>query len=121
MNENCYTEYFLSLISQTLLLHWCTPKYSHHIALDKLLGKIQDHIDKFVEIYLAKYNKQPVKTFTINITAHSNCDDLVGYYNIQIENLKKIKTSLKSANELQGIIEGMIADIEQCIYLLKLD
>jgi hypothetical protein len=120
-SENCHTEYFLSLLSQTLLFHWCTPKYSHHIALDKVLGRLQDHIDKFIEVYLAKFNKQPVKSFNIKMAASSDCSDLVGYYEHQIEHLKRIKTSLKTATELQGIIESMVADIVQCIYLLKLD
>ena len=121
MIENCYTEYFLSLLSQTLLFHWCTPKYSHHIALDKLHSSIQNHIDKFVEVYLAKFNKQPINKFTIKITANSDCDNIDVYYNTQLDNLKKIKTSLTKASELQGIIEGMVADIQQFLYLYRLE
>lgn len=120
MIENCYTEYFLGLLSQTLLFHWCTPKYSHHIALDKLHGRIQDHIDKFIEVYLAKFNKQPVNKFNIKMTACSDCDNLEGYYNLQIDNLKKIKGALSKATELQGIVESMVADIDQFIYLIRL-
>lgn len=103
------------------MFHWCTPKYSHHLALDKVHGRLQDHVDKFVEVYLARSNKQPVKPFNINITAITCCSNLVDYYETQIENLKKIKTSLKGANELHDIVEGMIADINQHIYLLKLE
>lgn len=121
MSDNCHMEYFLGLLSQTLLFHWCTPKYSHHLALDKVHGRLQDHIDKFVEVSIAKYNKQPVKPFNIKMTATSNCNNLVSYYETQIDTLKKIKTSLKSATELQGIVESMIADINQHIYLLRLD
>ena len=121
MNENCYTECFLCLLSQTLLYHWCTPKYSHHIALDKLHGRIQDHIDKFIEVYLARFKKQPVPKFTIKMSAKNDCENMDEYYNIQIEYLKKIKTSLNKANELQGIIESMIADIQQFLYLIRLE
>ena len=121
MNDNCYTEYFLCLLSQTLMFHWCTPKYSHHLALDKVHGRLQDHIDKFVEVYLARFNKQPVKPFNVKMTATSDCSNLVSYYETQIKTLKKIKTSLKDATELQGIVESMIADINQHIYLLKLE
>lgn len=28
MAENLYTEYFLGLLGQIKLLHWCTPKYA---------------------------------------------------------------------------------------------
>ena len=121
MNDNCYTEYFLCLLSQTLMFHWCTPKYSHHLALDKVYARLQDHIDKFVEVYLARFNKQPVKTFNVKMTATSDCSNLVGYYETQIKTLKKIKTSLKDSTELQGIVESMIADVTQHIYLLKLE
>jgi hypothetical protein len=121
MSENCYSECFLALLSQTLLFHWCTPKYAHHMALDKLLARLQDHIDKFVEVYLAKFNKQPVKPFNIKMTANSDCSKIIPYYEHQLEHLKKIKTSLKTSTELQGIIEGMCADIIQCIYILNLD
>ena len=55
------------------------------------------------------------------MTATSNCNNLVSYYETQIDNLKRIKTTLKSATELQGIVESMIADINQHIYLLRLD
>lgn len=121
MSENCYTEYFLSLLSQTLLFHWCTPKYSHHMALDKLLARLQDHIDKFVEVYLAKFNKQPVKPFNVKMTANSDCSNVIEYYQHQLEHLKKIKTSLKTSTELQGIVEGISSDIIHCMYLLNLD
>jgi DNA-binding ferritin-like protein len=103
------------------MFHWCTPKYSHHLALDKVYSRLQDHIDKFVEVYLARFNKQPVKTFNVKMTATSDCSDLVSYYETQIDNLKKIKTALKSSTELQGIVESMIADVVQHIYLLKLE
>ena len=121
MSENCYTEYFLGLLSQTLLFHWCTHKYSHHLALDKLHGRIQDHIDKFIEVYLAKFNKQPVNKFNIKMTATSDCENMDEYYTSHIEVLKKIKTSLNKASELQGIIESMVADIQQFLYLIRLE
>ena len=120
MSENCYTEYFLSLFSQTYLFHWCTPKYAEHMSLDKLLNKLKEHIDKFVEIYLAKFNKQPVQPFNISMKASSDCSDIIGYYETQIDNLKKIKNALKTAPELQGIVEGMVGDINQAIYVMKL-
>jgi hypothetical protein len=122
--NNCYTEYFLGLLSQTLLFHWCTPKYSHHLAIDKLYGRLQDKSDRFIEVYLAKFNKQPVNNFNIEISASSDCDNIFTYYEAQKENLKKIKTALnkpQAASGLQGIVDDIISDIDQCIYLLRLE
>jgi ribosomal protein L17 len=55
------------------------------------------------------------------MSAKNDCENMDEYYNIQIEYLKKIKTSLNKANELQGIIESMIADIQQFLYLIRLE
>ena len=123
MSENSYTEYFLGLLAQTLLFHWCTPTYSHHIALDKLHSRLQDKTDRFIEVYLAKFNKQPVAKFNIDVSASSDCSDLNGYYNTQKENLKKIKIALNKAGAtgLVGIIEDMTSDIDQFLYLIRLE
>ena len=43
------------------------------------------------------------------------------YYNFQLDHLKRIKTALNKATELQGIVESMVADIEQFLYLLRLE
>jgi len=124
MSGDCYTGYFLGLLSQTLLFHWCTPKYSHHIALDKLYSRLQDKSDRFIEVYLAKFDKQPVHIFNVDINATSDCDNMNAYYNTQKENLKKIKTALNkapNAGGLQGILEDMINDIDQFVYLKRLE
>lgn len=91
------------------------------MALDKLYGRLPGHIDKFVEVYLAKFNKQPVKPFNVKMTANSDCSNVIEYYQHQLEHLKKIKASLKTVTELQGIVEGISSDIIHCMYLLNLD
>ncbi len=121
MNDNCYTEYFLGLLGQIKLFHWSIMKYSVHIALDKLHSELSENIDKFVEIYIGKFNKQPLNKFTINMTATSDCDNLYSYLDINRENLKKIRTSLNKTNELQNIIDEMLGNIDQCIYLIRLE
>ena len=55
------------------------------------------------------------------MTASSDCENMDDYYNFQLEHLKKIKTALNKATELQGIVESMVADIQQFLYLIRLE
>lgn len=121
MSDNNYTEFFLGLLGQIKLFHWSIMKYSIHIALDKLHTDLSNNIDKFVETYIGKFNKQPLNKFTINMTATSDCDNLLLYLDTQRENLKKIRTSLNKATELQNIIDEMMGNIDQSIYLIRLE
>ena len=121
MSNNIYTEYFLGLLGQIKLFHWSVMKYSLHIALDKLHSQLSDNIDKFVEVYIGKFNKQPLNKFTINMSATSDCDNIIAYLEIQREKLIKIRTSLNKSYELQNIIDEMLGNIDQCIYLSKLE
>lgn len=121
MSDNCYTEYFLGVLGQIKLFHWSVMKYTVHIALDKLHSELSDKIDKFVEIFIGKFNKQPLNNFDITMTATSNCDNIFSYLETQRDNLKKIRKTLNNTTELQNIIDEMLGEIDQCIYLIKLE
>ncbi len=120
MSDNIYTEFFLELLSQIKLFHWSVMKYSMHIALDKLHSQLSDNIDKFVEIYIGKFNKQPLNKFVIKMSATSDCDNIILYLDKQRDNLKKIRISLNKTTELQNIIDEMLGNIDQSIYLMNL-
>lgn len=116
-----YTEYFLGLLTQIKLFHWSVKSYSAHVALDKLHSTLSDNVDKFVEAYIGKYKLQPIQPFNINITATSNCQNIIEYLQSQYENIKKIRTGVNKATELQNIIDEMLGNIDQSIYLLNLN
>jgi DNA-binding ferritin-like protein len=116
-----YSEYFLGLLTQIKLFHWSIKNYSAHVALDKLHSALSDNIDKFIEAYIGKYKLQPIPVFTINTTATSNCQNIIEYLQAQHDNIKKIRTGVNKASELQNIIDEMLANIDQSIYLLNLN
>ena len=109
------------LLSQIKLFHWSVMKYSQHIALDKLHSSLSENVDKFIEIYIGKYNKQPLKKFNISMTASSDTTDINNYLELEIEKIKKIRNNLSKATELQNIIDEMMGNINQCKYLLNLE
>lgn len=120
MSDKIYIEYFLNLLNQIKLFHWTVMKYSEHIALDKLHSSLSENIDKFIEIYIGKFNKQPMTKFNISITISSDTSNINNYLELEIEKIKKIRATLNKATELQNIIDEMLGDINQCKYLLKL-
>lgn len=121
MSNNLYTEYFLGLLGQIKLFHWSTKKYSTHIALDKLHSSLSDNIDKFMEVYIGKYDKQPIQIFKINMEATSDCKIIMDFLLAQRENIKKLRNTLKTANDLQNILDEILANINQSIYLINLE
>jgi hypothetical protein len=42
----------LTLRNQIKIYHWQTMKYPRHKATDKLVDKLDDNIDMFVEVYM---------------------------------------------------------------------
>ena len=120
MTEKIYIEYFLGLLGQIKVFHWSVMKYSQHIALDKLHSSLSENIDKFIEIYIGKSNKQPLGIFDIKMTANSNTSNIINYLELEIEKIKKIRGSLNKITELQNIIDEMLGNINQCKYLLNL-
>jgi hypothetical protein len=120
MSEKIYIEYLLNLLNQIKLFHWSVMKYSQHKALDKLYSSLSDNIDKFIEIYIGKFNKQPLSIFNINISISSDTSDINNYLELEIEKIKKIRISLNKATELQNIIDEILGNIHQCKYLLNL-
>lgn len=110
----------LGLLSQIKLYHWATMKYSIHKALDELHSKIHTNVDKFVESYVGRFKKQPLKKFTIHTSANTNMDELITWLETERDNLDKMQKPLAKASELQNILQEMVADFDTAIYLCKL-
>lgn len=122
MANNFYSNYFLGLLGQIKLFHWTTNKYSSHKALDDLHKNLSEDIDKFVEVYIGKNNLNSNGISDINITMTAQTmpeNDVKQYLKNQIEVLRRIRG--KSSTELQNIIDNMIANINQSLYLLNLE
>lgn len=123
MADNLYTEYFLGLLGQIKLFHWTTSKYSSHKALDDLHKNLSEDIDKFIEVYIGKFdlNNTNMKTsFHINMKAETNNENgIKEYLKFHTEILKNLRKKLST--ELQNIIDNMIANINQSLYLLNLE
>jgi|SRR5210317_93741 DNA-binding ferritin-like protein len=120
MNEKDITEYFLGLLGQIKLHHWSTMSYAIHKALDELHGELSGLVDKFVEVYIGRFNKQPLSNFTIKMEAKSDTTKIMGMLEKERENIRKMHKQLKSSTELQNILDEMMSSINNTIYLCNL-
>lgn len=125
MAKNFYTEYFLGLLAQIKLFHWTTNKYSIHKALDELHKNLSEDIDKFIEVYIGKHdlNSNQITNISIKTNATTmNNDGIKNYLKYHNQKLKKLRNFFnKHSTELQNIIDNMVANINQSLYLINLE
>jgi DNA-binding ferritin-like protein len=120
MDEVQVIQYMLGLLSQIKLFHWSTTRYVIHKALDELHEHTAKQVDLFVESYLGRYNKQPLKKFTIQTKATAEAELVHDWLVSQRDTLDRMQKTFAKASDLQNILQTMIADFNSTIYLCKL-
>ena len=95
--------------------------YVIHKALDELHSNLSDNIDEVMEVYIGKYNRQPINKFEININANTDSSNILDYLELERENIRGIRNKyFKSSSEIQNIFDNMLGSISKTIYLCKL-
>jgi DNA-binding ferritin-like protein len=114
--------YFFELQLNIKLYHWTTESYSNHKTTNKLLEKLSDLIDSFVEKYMGAFSRPVMKIGS----------------NVPIQNMTKTKyiKLLKQAQdylrgdlekviakntELLNIRDEMLGEIDQALYFTTLN
>jgi len=119
--EKHLMEYFIGLLGQIKIYHWSTMSYVIHKALDELHSNLSDNIDEVIEVYIGKYNRQPINKFEININANTDSSNILDYLELERENIRGIRNKyFKSSSEIQNIFDNMLGSISKTIYLCKL-
>jgi hypothetical protein len=115
--------FFLHLRDQIKLYHWQTRIYSRHIATDKILEKLDESIDSYVEIYAGKYGRSKVSGKNTTITLHNLTEaGAVRLVKSAIRYLEGplTKTLRPSDTDLMSIRDDIIGDLNQLLYLFTL-
>jgi DNA-binding ferritin-like protein len=121
MAEKQLFEYFLGLLGQIKIYHWSTMSYSTHKALDDLHSSLSSNIDEIMEIYIGKFNRQPIEPFEVQMRANSDVSDIIGYLENERENIRGMRAKLfKTSSEIQNLIDNMLGSISRTIYLCRL-
>jgi hypothetical protein len=114
----------LQNVSQAKLLHWQTPKYSQHKALDKLFKSLIDLGDNLAESIMGKYGRPHLseenlclKLFNYNDNLSYFMDELYSCYRNDCRGL----FDENKDSELLNIIDEIISLIDKIKYLLTLE
>ena len=118
------SEVFLHIIqfhATIKLYHFQTKNYGAHRASDKLFDKISLKYDQFLEVYQGKHGRIPPINANIQIKSVSD-KNIKGYCKHFVEFMRKATKEtckLRKNSDLCNILDEMIADINQFIYLLS--
>lgn len=116
--------FFLTLRNQIKLYHWSTGSYARHKATDEAVDRLDEHIDKYVEVYLGKKGTRPRLTgsdSTIKLTnmTEAGATRLIKAALAYLQG--PLTRTLKAVDsDLANIRDEMIADLNQLLYLFTL-
>lgn len=111
-------EVFLGILNAVKLYHWNTFSFAKHKATDELYSRLNEHIDKFVEVMMGKKGRIP--EYSKKITATSSD------FKRQVHNYREFLIHLgdllddERDTDLLNIRDEILADVNQFLYLLTL-
>ncbi len=115
--------FFFTLRNQIKLYHWQTGVYSRHKATDDAVARLDEHIDRYVEVYAGKYGRS-------RLGAGTNKIELVNMSEGSIVKFIKACIGYLSADlvrrlgerdaDLVNIRDEMVAELNQLLYLFTL-
>jgi hypothetical protein len=115
--------FFFTARNQIKLYHWQTSVYSRHKATDEIVTKLDEHIDKYVEVYAGKYGRS-------RLNASTNRVELVNMSEGSIVKFVKnciiylqgdlVRRLGDRDTDLVNIRDEMVADLNQLLYLFTL-
>ncbi len=122
--EKEITVYFFEMILLIKLFHWKTYSYATHKATDELYTKLNEHMDKFIEVLLGKTGMRIDLTSQrqINLYDLNNSKNLIykiNEFKNYLVNLNENKAIKLMANyDLLTIRDEILSDMNQFLYLL---
>jgi len=113
---------FLKMVNIVKLYHWNTHSYSEHKATDELYSRLNENIDKFVEVYLGKDGSR-IQKWNQNIKIPQLKKITLKSHVIEFRNLLVRMNQIfdqENDSDLLSIRDDILADINQFLYLLTL-
>ena len=110
----------LTLRNQVKIYHWETKNFARHKATDSLVDKLDDNIDKFVEVYIGKYGRPNLggRTGSIKIRNFNDRDAPVLLQQAINWLTSKLPTLLTAKDtDLLNIRDEILADLNRTLYL----
>lgn len=123
--EREITMKFFEMLLLIKLYHWKTHSYATHKATDELYSKINDHMDKFMEVLLGKTSmrinlmrQKSIPLYDLNNTSQliQKVKEFKGYL-VNLNNQKAMRSM--SNSDLLNIRDEILGDMNQFLYLLS--
>ena len=97
------------------MYHFQTLRYGSHRAADKYLQRVRAHYDQLMEVLQGRFGRLTNRTVNIGVRT-ANDASIIPLVNDFIRSIKKIDLG----QAVQQILDDMILDAHQFIYLLRL-
>lgn len=113
------------------LYHWKTYSYASHKATDQLYARLNENMDRFMEILFGKSGIRMDLTETKKISLHDlyskeelvrNIDTIKAYFvslNERIDFSKDPELEFMTNSDLLNIRDEILGDLNQFLYLLS--
>jgi hypothetical protein len=114
-------KFMLTLRNQVKVYHWETMNFSRHKATDELVDKLDDNIDKFVEVFLGKYGLPKLGKTSLKIRDYHDKEaplllrEAIDWLTFSLP--KKLK---RTDSDLLNIRDELLSDLNQTLYLFTL-
>ena len=113
---------FLEFLNMIKLYHWKTRSYSQHKATDELYSRLNENIDKFVEVLLGKdqtrIEHMEKRMDLVNTDNMSDIKSRIFEYRNFLQDFN-IHFDAKRDSDLLSIRDDILADVNQFLYLLS--
>jgi DNA-binding ferritin-like protein len=115
---------FLELLNMVKLYHWKTCSFSEHKATDELYDRMNEHIDKFVEVLLGKDQSRihmvENRIDLLDVDKKSQFQERIFEYRTFLTELDIFFDKSRDM-DLLNIRDEVLADINQFLYLMTFD
>ena len=118
-------QFFMSLRNAMKIYHWHTKSYARHVASDSFVTKVDALIDRFVEVYMGRYERDPklISKKTMEVTFPVLNDKKV--LNYLQDAIKWLEDELpkglnKKDTDLFTIRDEILLEINQALYLFTI-
>ena len=123
-NKSVIVENFLEMLNTVKIYHWNTKSFAQHKATDELYERLNDNIDKFVEILLGKREDR-----LNNLSNHIPLGETksTNTFRSQIHQYREYLINLdecldaKQDTDLLNVRDEILGDINQFLYLFTLN
>jgi hypothetical protein len=106
------------------LYHWQTKSYARHKATCELHGVLSDLSDKFIEVYMGRYQrpefKEPFTVMVKELSDNKTAKELIEEY-ITVLKKEVVKYIKSTDTDLTNIRDEMLAELNKTLYLFTLE